>query len=640
MKRPSGPPRGFAKLRRTVVPLSPRARTILDVCPIGLIVLTPDYHLLYANPAALVLVGKTAAEAVGRHVSESLGPRAWEAIKPLADRSRDGGGVTSAAWIDYPTGRRYVMRNYAPFHDADGTMLGGFGFIQDLTEIMKMELKAAENEHLKSAVVDNALDCIVAIDEAGAIVEFNAAAEQTFGYTRAAVIGKGLADVIVPPQHRTAHHDGFVRYIATGEARIIGRRIEIEAMRRGGEVFPVELTVTEVRLPERRLFTAHLRDITERRTAEAELARQRQALHQSQTLAAMGSLLASVAHELNNPLAIVLGQATMLAEEAGDGPLARRAARVREAAARSASVVKTFLAMARQQPPSRRPTDIAEVCRTALRLVDYGLNADGITVRIEADKKVPLVHGDPDQLHQVFANLLVNAQQVLRARPGRRQIRIAVRRTRSGGCSVTFDDSGNGVPEELRERIFDPFFTTKQVGHGTGVGLAVSRSIITAHGGSIVCEASPLGGARFVIELAAIAAGGPETAAVEVPVAKRATRRRALVVDDEVEIAVLLTEIAEAAGWRVDRADDGKSAIQRLKRNEYDLMFADLRMPGLDGRGLADWVAAHRPKLRDAVYFVTGDVLATDGASIPADRLLEKPFDPSAVRRILAAHAG
>ena len=111
-------------------------------------------------------------------------------------------------------------------------------------------------------------------------------------------------------------------------------------------------------------------------------------------------------------------------------------------------------------------------------------------------------------------------------------------------------------------------------------------------------------------------------------------------VDDEIEIAVLLTEIAEAAGWQVDRADDGRSAIQRLKRYHYDLMFADLRMPGLDGRGLADWVAANRPKLRDAVYFVTGDVLANDGNAIPADRLLEKPFDPAAVRRILSAHAG
>jgi two-component system NtrC family sensor kinase len=275
-----------------------------------------------------------------------------------------------------------------------------------------------------------------------------------------------------------------------------------------------------------------------------------------------------------------------------------------------------------------------------MRLVDYGLNADGITVRIDADKKVPLVNGDPDQLHQVFANLLVNAQQVLRARSGRRTIRIAVRRTRSGGCSVTFDDSGSGVPEELRERIFDPFFTTKQVGHGTGVGLAVSRSIVVAHGGSIVCAASPLGGARFVIELAGIEAGEPQSAVVETAVKKKPARRRALVVDDEVEIAVLLTEIAEASGWQVDRADDGKSAIQRLKRQEYDLMFADLRMPGLDGRGLADWVAMHRPKLKDAVYFVTGDVLANDGASIPADRLLEKPFDPAAVRRILAAHAG
>ena len=138
MNDPARSRKGLARLRRAVVPLSPRARIILDACPIGLVVLTPDYDLLYANPAALALVGKTEEETFGRHVSEALGPRAWEAIKPLADQAREGTGITSAAWIDYPTGRRYVMRNFVPFHDVDGSMLGGFGFIQDLTKIMEM----------------------------------------------------------------------------------------------------------------------------------------------------------------------------------------------------------------------------------------------------------------------------------------------------------------------------------------------------------------------------------------------------------------------------------------------------------------------------------------------------------------------
>jgi len=217
------------------------------------------------------------------------------------------------------------------------------------------ERRTAEVEQMKSAMIDAALDCIVAIDETGAILEFNPAAEKTFGRHRAKVLGRPIAEIVIPPAHRASHAAGFARYLKTGKSRLLGKRIEIEAMRADGSLFPVELTLAEIKLPDRRVFTAHLRDLSERRAAEAEIARQRDALQHAQTLTAMGSLLASVAHELNNPLAIVLGQATMMAEELKPGPLRRRVERLHEAAERSAAVVRTFLAMARQRPPVRRP---------------------------------------------------------------------------------------------------------------------------------------------------------------------------------------------------------------------------------------------------------------------------------------------
>jgi len=618
-------------------PISDTVRALLDDCPLGLVILDRALRVHYVNRAALELAGLPGPGRIGQPLAERLGTRAWASLKPFIERAIRGERNTSTGWVDYPGGRRFVTRHYAPIVGEGGGVLGCFGCIEDHTSQMNTERRAAEIERTKSAMIDAALDCIVAIDETGAILEFNPAAEKTFGRRRVDVLGRPIAEVLVPPAHRAAHLAGFARYLKTGKARLLGKRVEIEAMRADGSLFPVELTLTEIKLPDRRIFTAHLRDLSERRAAEAEIARQRDALQHAQTLTAMGSLLAAVAHELNNPLAIVLGQATMLAEEVKPGPLRRRVERLREAAERSAAVVRTFLAMARQRPPARRVIEMGEVCRTAMRLLEYGLTADGIAIKIEIDPRTPPVEGDPDQLHQVVANLIVNAQHALRGTEGPRRIRIAVERNRAGQVVTKLDDNGPGVKPELVERIFEPFFTTRSTGQGTGIGLAVSRGIVAAHGGTIVCERGKLGGARFVVRLpasrAAAARAKPKPAR---RVVEQPARRRALVIDDEPEIAALLAEIIEGKGWTVERAGNGREAVRKLKGQSFDAIFSDLRMPGLDGRGLREWLAENRPELADRLVLVTGDFAAVPDMRDGKTTIIEKPFGPAEVRRVLA----
>lgn len=622
-------------------PIPETARVLLDDCPLGLVIIDRDLRVHYVNRAAIELAGLPHGDRTGRPIAERLGPRAWASLGPFIERAMRGERNTSTGWVDYPGGRRHVTRHYAPILGKDGIVLGCFGCIEDHTARMDTERRAAEIERTKSAMIDAALDCIVAIDETGAILEFNSAAETTFGRRRADVLGKPIGEMLVPPAHRAAHAAGFARYLKTGKARLLGKRIEIEAMRADGSEFPVELTLTEIKLEDRRIFTAHLRDLSERRAAEAEIARQRDALQHAQTLTAMGSLLAAVAHELNNPLAIVLGQATMLSEEVKRGPLKRRVERLREAAERSAAVVRTFLSMARQRPPARRIMSMAEVCRAAVRLLEYGLKADGIALKIELDPDMPPIEGDPDQLHQVVANLIMNAQHALRGVDGPRRIRIAIERDRAGQVVTKVDDNGPGVPPELVDKIFEPYFTTKGTGQGTGIGLPVSRGIVAAHGGTLVYQRSKLGGARLVVRLpAAKSPAGRKEKKKAPPQAKAKAARRALVVDDEPEIAALLAEIVEGEGWTVARAGNGRQALRQLKDQDFDAIFSDLRMPGLDGHGLKQWLAEHRPELSDRLVLVTGDFAAVSDMSGGKYAIIEKPFGPAEVRRVLGEIVG
>lgn len=379
-------------------------------------------------------------------------------------------------------------------------------------------------------------------------------------------------------------------------------------------------------------------DVTEQVKAEAELEKQREALYQSEKLSALGMLLAGVAHELNNPLSIVLGQAALLETLATSDSQRDRALRIRTAAERCARIVKTFLAMARDQPASRRAVRLNELVRQSLEFAAYHIRRGGIEVVEELAPNLPEVQGDPDQLNQVVVNLLINAAQALEDHAGPRRITLSTAwLRRNGEVELRVADSGPGVPEELRRRVFDPFFTTKPTGSGTGVGLSVCHGMIAAHGGSIHAEAAPGGGALFRVRLPAEAAP-----AAEAPVEEPAGGGRVLVVDDEPEIGEVIGDFLAGSGLAVETTASGREGLARLLARPYDVVICDLRMPELDGPTLFAEIGRLRPELLSRFVFVTGDLLSEsssaflEGCGRP---YLEKPLLPAQVRRLVAAVA-
>ena len=508
-----------------------------------------------------------------------------------------------------------------------------------------------EHAAVYAAVVASALDAVVVVDEASIVVAINPAAEAMFGYSRREALGQSIGELIVPDHLKAAHEAGFARYRATREPHVLGRRVEMEARCKDGRLIPVELAITEVTLPDRRLFTANLRDLSAARQAVAEIERQREALHQSEKLAALGSLLAGVAHELNNPLSIVLGQATMLREEAetivGTASLRSRAEQIEAAAERCARVVRSFLSIARQRKAERRAVALAPILDNSIELVLYGLRSGGVAVVREYDTAVPDVLADPDQVQQVVVNLLVNAAQALDETEGGREIRVWLRAGAGGTVAIVVADNGPGVPHDIAQRIFDPFFTTKPLGAGTGIGLSVSRGLAEAQGGNLSLLASPGGGATFEFSLPAageaadeaVTFGDDPTGAPEP--AQAAAARRAIVVDDEIEIASLLAEALRKAGYACDVASSGKQAQAMIaaESRDYDAIVCDLRMPDMDGPALFRWISEHHPALTQRILFVTGDALGPSAGRFLAASgrpVLEKPFAPGEVVRVLA----
>ncbi len=241
---------------------------------------------------------------------------------------------------------------------------------------------------------------------------------------------------------------------------------------------------------------------------------QREALLHREKIAALGAMLAGVAHELNNPLAILTAQAELLEETASDQRTKERARKILAPAERCARIIRTFLALARHREIEKSSIVVGEMIDEIVEIMEYQLHADGISLDISVEDGLPRVWGDNSQLNQVLVNIVVNAQQALSAADGERRIRVSANHVPERDIiEIAIADTGSGVPGPIRERIFEPFFTTKTESEGTGLGLSYCMTVARSHGGTVRIDDAPSGGTRIILELPTGSESGPETAA-------------------------------------------------------------------------------------------------------------------------------
>lgn len=358
--------------------------------------------------------------------------------------------------------------------------------------------------HLRS-ILDTVLDATIVSEQDGTIVSFNAAAVRQFGYTEAEAIGQNLR--MLMPQPYSREHDGYLqRYIATGEKRIIGTDRVVVGKRKDGSTFPMKLAVGEMRSGNRRFFTGFVRDLTEREESAARIQEVQTELARLARLNEMGEMASTLAHELNQPLSAIAnyvhGSARLLQDWEGEKAERLRGA-LREAgeqSLRAGQIIKHLREFVTKGETEKTPQSVRQLIEEAGALALVGSREKGVRSVFDFASAADIAMVDRIQIQQVLTNLMRNAVEAMKD-SSTRELRVSVRPSGNDEVTVTVEDSGPGISEEIAGQLFRPFTTTKA--GGMGIGLSISKRIIEAHGGEMTASRSQLGGASFSFTLPA-----------------------------------------------------------------------------------------------------------------------------------------
>jgi PAS domain S-box-containing protein len=483
---------------------------LLQEIPVAAWTLGPDGTPDFVNRVWLEYTGQTLD-----HVQS--GPQAWMSALHPDDREsvarsyfdgiRSGQGFTMEARFRRVRdgAYRWHLNRAVPLRDAEGKLLKFVGTSTDIEDLKQSQGDLRTAEETTRLIIDSASDAVVTMDAEGTITTWNKQAEIIFGWSIAEAVGRRMSDMIIPARDRPAHERGLRHFLATGEGPILRRRIEVTAVRRGGDEFPVDLEVVPTRLGAGWVFSAFIRDITDWKQAQEELRGAQAELAHMTRVMTVGELTASIAHEVNQPLSgIITNASTCLRMLAADPPNvdgARETARrtIRDGN-RASEVIARLRALFSRREAASELVDLNEATREVIALSSNDLQRNRVIVRTELADDLAPVTGDRVQLQQVILNLLRNAADAMSGIDDRpRQLLIRTERAEGDQVRLTVRDAGVGLDPQAAERLFKAFYTTKR--DGMGIGLSISRTIIESHHGRIWAAPNDGPGATFAFSI-------------------------------------------------------------------------------------------------------------------------------------------
>jgi two-component system NtrC family sensor kinase len=604
----------------------------------GIYITTPEGSILDANPALVRMLGYDSKE-------ELLSKRVPEIFTDQVERKslveeveRQSGPQGREITLLRKDGAPIVCLNTAAaVRDTSGRVIRYQGSVLDVTARRQMERQLHKEQEFARRLVDSFPDLILVVDSASRYTFVSPRCKEVLGYELSETAdmefgGRTHAEDLPKLQELFGDILAGRQTFASLEVRVrhkLGewRRIRFNFSPLADETGKIEGVVLSGR------------DVTDLKRLEEQLI-------QAEKLAAMGQMLAGVAHELNNPLTAILGVTELLRDRPTEDEATKRQLELtHRQARRAARIVQNLLEFSRPASPQKKSVDLNSIIERTLQLHEHSLRRNNVEVDFHPQPDMPGVIGDANQLIQVFLNLVSNAEQAIREvrDSGRIQIRFARLGSR---ISLTFQDDGVGVRPESLPRLFDPFYTTKRPGGGTGLGLSICLSIIREHGGTIEAEALPAGGSAFTVYLpvATDQTAPARTFATPTPSPRSSPGsldllkgRSILVLDDEESLRSLLLEGLVAHGLLVDCAATLEEALASVAGHSPDVLLCDLNLTQDGGRhsgkAAVERLLAAAGERKPAVIYMTGDLLEISEleGGLGEPRLLQKPFRVSDV---------
>ena len=620
------------KTRQVLRQQTEELRRIFETSQDLIMVMDSRGSLVQISPSCEAILGYRPEEMIGRSGTDFIHPDHLESSRQEMRAARRGlHPKISDTRCMHKDGRAVWLSWLGTWSEP----VKRFFFVgRDMTESRLAQNALRESEQLARGIINTALDAFVQMDEHGMITDWNSQAENIFGWTRSEAIGRRLSDLIIPYLHRDDHQAGLERFLRTGQAAILGRRFEIEAMRRDGEEIKVELSVTELRRRDGFVFNGFMRDLTDKIAAEDRI-------RQAEKMEAVGQLTGGIAHDFNNILTVITGTIEILADAVkGEPQLAAITRMIDEAASRGADLTQHLLAFARKQPLEPRETDVNMLIIGTAKLLQRTL---GEHVEIESvfeDEVCPALV-DPNQLATAILNLALNARDAM---PDGGKLIIetgsAVLDENYAGmhsdvrpgsyAMIAVSDTGTGIPADMLDKVFNPFVTSKGPGKGTGLGLSMVYGFVKQSAGHIKIYSEEGHGTTVKMYLPPAAGTSPSVEPAAAPLLEGGHETILVVEDDDLVRGYVLTQLHSLGYVTLDAANATEALAIAHAGHPFDLLFTDVIMPGINGRQLADEILKIRPGLK--VLFTSG---YTENAIIHHGRLdegvllLAKPYRKS-----------